>query len=70
MRASRVMILEYITMMGVPLLLFIGLVVFPFHAANVLRGILALVAVGAIVYGAIGLKDVFIKGGKANGRKN
>ncbi|MGC8661820.1 MAG: hypothetical protein ACP5TZ_04890 [Nitrososphaeria archaeon] len=69
MKASKVMVLEYIAMMGVPLLLIISVIIIPFHGIEYARyALMVLVAIGSIVYGAIGIKDVYVKGERRDGR--
>ena len=69
MKASRVMVLEYIAMMGVPLLLIISVLLTPLHGISYVKyALMALIAAGSILYGAIGMKDVYMKGESGNGK--
>ena len=69
MKASRVMVLEYIAMMGVPLLLMISVLLTSLHGISYVKyALMALIAAGSILYGAIGMKDVYMKGESGNGR--
>jgi len=69
MKASKVMVLEYISMMGVPLLLIISVIIIPFHGINDIKYVLmGLIAIGALIYGVIGIKDVYVKGERIDGR--
>lgn len=71
MKASRIMLLEYVTMVGVPLLLIVSIILIPLHGIELLkRALLFLIAIGSVIYGAIGVKDVYVKGGEKNGSKN
>ncbi|MEM0075002.1 MAG: hypothetical protein QXG05_03135 [Nitrososphaerota archaeon] len=66
MRASRIMLLEYIAMLGVPVLLLIEVILTPFQGIAALRtAIIILIALGSVIYGAIGLRDVYIRGGRS-----
>lgn len=63
MKASFFMFFDYLSMMGVPVLL----VLLAAAAAFGVRGsvqtiLLVLIAAGAAVYGAIGIREVFIHG--------
>ena len=63
MKASFFMFFDYLTMMGVPVLL----VLLAVAALLGVRGsvqtiLLVLIAAGAVVYGAIGIREVFIHG--------
>lgn len=64
MRASRIMFLSYVGMVGVPLLLWLIAVASPFHGTLTFREVLGvLVALGSIVFGVIGVRDAYIRGG-------
>ena len=63
MKASFFMFFDYLTMMGVPALL----VLLAVFALTGVRGavqtvLLILIAAGAMVYGAIGIREVFVHG--------
>jgi hypothetical protein len=69
MRASSLMFFGYLGMIGVPVLLFILVVsglVLPY---GVMRSILfLLIGAGSLLYGAIGIREVYIHGGKKRER--
>ncbi|MEM0097194.1 MAG: hypothetical protein QXY52_05855 [Conexivisphaerales archaeon] len=68
MKASRVMVLEYIAMMGVPFLLLVSVILVPFHGIQYVKYVvMALIGIGAIMYGAIGVKDIYMKGENKSG---
>ncbi len=65
MKASHIMFFEYLGMIGVPvLLLLLALSALLFPAALVQRILLILIAAGSAVYGAVGIREVFVHGGK------
>jgi len=64
-KASFFMFFNYLTMMGVPVLLVVlaaSALLFP--ARGVQTALLVLIAAGAVVYGAIGIREAFIHGGR------
>ncbi|AFZ70715.1 hypothetical protein Calag_0992 [Caldisphaera lagunensis DSM 15908] len=63
---SKVTFLQYLAMFGIPILLIISLILIPFHGIKYIREtILALIAIGSIAYGIIGLFEVYLKGGRS-----
>ena len=65
MKASYIMFFEYLGMIGVPvlfLLLALSALLFPGGVVQVV--LLALIAAGSLLYGAIGIREAFIHGGK------
>ncbi len=63
MKASPLMFFAYITMMGVPVLLLVLAAAALFSAPPLMFLILLiLIAAGCIVYGAIGIREVFVHG--------
>jgi len=65
MKASYIMFFEYLGMIGVPVLfLLLALSVLLFPAGVVQVVLLALIAAGSLLYGAIGIREAFIHGGK------
>jgi hypothetical protein len=65
MRGSQFMLFSYLTMIGVPILLWIISVTSPFPQTAPLREVLAiLVGTGSIVFGAVGMREVFLHGGE------
>lgn len=63
MKASPVMFFAYITMIGVPVLLLVLAGAALFTAPPLMFLILLiLIAVGCIIYGAIGIREVFVHG--------
>jgi hypothetical protein len=65
MKASFFMFFDYVAMIGVPVLM----VVLALNAAFVHDGtlqtvLLVLIGAGCIVYGAVGIREVFVHGGK------
>jgi hypothetical protein len=65
MKASYVMFFEYLGMIGVPvLLLLLSLSALLFPDALVQKILLALTAAGAAAYGAVGIREVYVHGGK------
>jgi hypothetical protein len=65
MKASSIMIFEYMGMLGVPVLL-LALAVSTFvPAGGTARALLLLlIGAGCLVYGAIAVRQVFVHGGK------
>lgn len=64
MRASRIMFLGYLCMVGVPVLLWVIAVTSPIQQAHSLRETLAvLAALGSILFGAIGVRDAYVRRG-------
>jgi hypothetical protein len=65
MKASSLMIFEYMGMLGVPVLL-LALALFALvPIAGVPRTVLLLlIGAGCLVYGAIAVRDIYIHGGK------
>jgi hypothetical protein len=67
MKGSQLMLFSYLTMIGVPILLWIISVTSPVPQTASLREALAvLVGIGSIVFGAVGMREVFLHGGKTN----
>jgi len=63
MKASFFMFFNYLTMMGVPVLLVLLAVCALFGVRGGVQAILlVLIAAGAVVYGAIGIREVFVHG--------
>ncbi|MEM0120149.1 MAG: hypothetical protein QW514_02650 [Thermoprotei archaeon] len=63
MRASRIMILSYLGMAGVPILLWLIAIMSPFNQTATARDVLAfLAALGAIVFGFVGVRDAYVHG--------
>jgi hypothetical protein len=74
MKASFFMLFDYIAMMGVPVLLIlvaVSALVLPGSGtgAEVRTILLILIAAGAIVYGAIGIREAYIHGSSHGRRK-
>ncbi|MGA2378371.1 MAG: hypothetical protein ABSG85_03600 [Spirochaetia bacterium] len=65
MKASSIMVFEYMGMLGVPVLL-LALAVFALvPVGGVARTVLLLlIGAGCLVYGAISVREVYIHGGK------
>jgi hypothetical protein len=64
MRASRVMFLSYLGMVGVPLLLWLIAITSPLHQTQLFREVLAvLAALGALTFGFVGVRDAYVHGG-------
>jgi hypothetical protein len=65
MKASSIMIFEYMVMLGVPVLL-LALALFALiPIGGTARTILLLlIGAGCLVYGAIAVRDIYIHGGK------
>ncbi len=60
MKASRIMLVEYVVMLGVPALLVVLAVLALIGVSGPVWTVLLLViAVGCLVYGAISMKEVF-----------
>jgi hypothetical protein len=75
MKASFLMFFDYIAMMGVPVLLIlvaISALVLPGSGtgAEVRTILFILIAAGAIVYGAIGIREAYLGGSTHGRRKN
>jgi len=65
MKASYVMFFEYLGMIGVPvLLLLLALSALLFPDPVVQKVILGLIAAGSAAYGAVGIREVYIHGGR------
>jgi hypothetical protein len=65
MKASYIMFFEYLGMIGVPVLfLLLALAALLFPGGVVQLVLLALIAAGSLLYGAIGIREAFIHGGK------
>jgi threonine/homoserine/homoserine lactone efflux protein len=63
MKASFFMFFGYLTMMGVPVLLaLLALNAALLNSAAVRTMLLVLIGAGCIVYGAVGIREVFIHG--------
>jgi uncharacterized membrane protein len=68
MKASPIMFFAYIGMIGVPVLLLVLAAAALFQAPPVFSTILlALIAAGCVVYGAIGIREVFVHGRRPGG---
>ena len=68
MKASPIMFFAYIAMIGVPVLLLVLAASALFGAPPVMFTILlALIAAGCVVYGAIGIREVFVHGHRSHG---
>jgi len=70
-KASFFMFFDYLAMMGVPVLLVllaISTIVLPGHGTGVIWRtiILFLMAVGALVYGLVGVREAYIHGKRKN----
>jgi hypothetical protein len=65
MKASSIMVFEYMGMLGVPVLL-ITLAVFALLPVGALARAILLLVIGAgcLVYGAIAVREVYVHGGK------
>ena len=65
MKASSIMVFEYMGMLGVPVLL-IALAVFALVPVGAVARTVLLLAIGAgcLVYGVIAVREVYIHGGK------
>jgi hypothetical protein len=65
MKASSIMIFEYMGMLGVPVLL-LALALFALVPISGVPRIVLLLLIGAgcLVYGAIAVRDIYIHGGK------
>ncbi len=65
MKASYIMFFEYLGMIGVPvLLLLLALSALLFPDALLQRILLVLIAAGSTAYGAVGIREVYVHGGK------
>ncbi len=63
MKTSFFMFFDYLTMMGVPVLLVLLAVAALIGARGAVQTVLLiLIAAGAVVYGAVGMREVFIHG--------
>ena len=65
MKASFFMFFDYVAMIGAPVLM----IVLALNAALVHSGVLqtvllVLIGAGCVVYGAVGIREVFVHGGK------
>ena len=64
MKASYIMFFEYLGMIGVPvLLLLLALSALLFPGSMLQRILLVPIAAGSVVYGAIGIREVYFHGG-------
>ena len=64
-KASFFMFFNYLTMMGVPVLLvLLALAALLGAGPGIRTALLILIAAGTIVYGAIGIREVFVHGRK------
>jgi hypothetical protein len=64
-KASYLMFFAYVTMIGVPVLLVVlalSTLVLPDRGVQTV--LLILIAAGALVYGGIGIREVFVHGGR------
>jgi hypothetical protein len=64
-KASFFMFFDYLAMMGVPVLLVVlalSILFFPIRGLQTI--LLILIGAGAVVYGAIGIREVFVHGGR------
>jgi hypothetical protein len=65
MKASSIMIFEYMGMLGVPvLLLALALSALVPISGTVRTVLLLLIGAGCLVYGAIAVRDIYVHGGK------
>jgi hypothetical protein len=65
MKASFVMFLDYVAMIGVPVLMVLLALNAAFvHEGTVQTVLLLLIGAGCLVYGAVGVREVFVHGGK------
>jgi hypothetical protein len=65
MKASYIMFLEYLGMIGVPVLfLLLALSVLLFPGGLVQKVLLVPIAAGSLIYGAIGIREAYAHGGK------
>ncbi len=63
MRASFFMFFDYVAMMGVPVLLVVLAVSTLFIPRGAFQTVLlVLIAAGALVYGAVGIREAFVHG--------
>ncbi len=63
MKASPIMFFEYIGMIGVPvLMILLAVAAFLSASVTVMIVLLTLIAVGCVVYGIIGIREVFVHG--------
>ena len=64
MRASIFMFFNYAATIGVPLLmLLLAVNAAAFHQGTVQTVLLVLIAAGCLVYGAVGIREVYVHGG-------
>ena len=60
MKGFQIMFFSYLTMIGIPVLLFLAAVLSPFSSARVLREALEiLIGLGAVVFGIVGVLEVY-----------
>ena len=65
MKASPIMLFDYLAMIGVPILLGLLAAAALFGAGRLVQIILlALIAAGCTIYFAIGLREAYVHGGK------
>jgi hypothetical protein len=65
MKASFFMFFDYVAMIGVPVLLVLMTLNAAFvHLGAVQTVLLLLIGAGCLVYGAVGIREVFVHGGK------
>jgi hypothetical protein len=65
MKASYLMFFEYLGMIGVPvLLLLLAVAALAFPSPVVTRVLLILIGAGSVVYGAIGIREIYVHGGR------
>lgn len=71
MKASYLMFFAYIGMIGVPVLLLALAAAILFSAPPLASTVLlALIAAGCVVYGAIGIREVFVHGHRSGGARD
>ncbi len=75
MKASILMFFQYLGMIGVPVLLLVFALSTLAPVSGAARSVLLLlIAAGSVIYGAVGIREAFIHGGKKNekavGRKD
>jgi|GEM_PF-1095653 hypothetical protein len=67
MKGSSIMLFEYMTMVGIPLLLFLAVILSPISGAQIIRrALLALIGIASVVFGTVALVDVYYRGAKKN----
>jgi hypothetical protein len=65
MKASFIMFFSYLTMMGVPVLLvLLALSALFLPDRRIQTVLLILIGAGVVVYGAVGIREVFVHGGR------